>query len=154
MKLRVKAFVAAIPVSGLAELMKYVYQDWEFAKWIAVAIVLDTILGIIRALVHKDMSSEIFWQKFWKKMVGYLALMILSNILTNYTVGGQVVGATQWMGTYLCSYMLIREAISIIENVNAIIPIAPKWLLARMKDFNEKGEYIKQNNYGTEESEQ
>lgn len=126
----------------MAELLKYVYQDWEFARWIAVAIILDTVLGMVRAFVHKDLSSDVFWAKFWKKMVGYLSLMILSNILTNYTVQGEVVGATQWMGTYLCSYMLIREAISVIEKVNAIVPMAPTWLLERMKDFNEKGEYI------------
>ena len=145
MKLKTLALITALPVSGLAELLKYVYQDWEFARWIAVAIILDTLLGMVRAFVHKDLSSEVFWAKFWKKIVGYLALMILSNILTNYTVGGNVVGATQWMGTYLCSYMLIREGISVIEKVNAIVPIAPKWLLERMKDFNEKGEYIKKN---------
>jgi toxin secretion/phage lysis holin len=143
MKVQNIALITAAPFTVLAELLKYIYQDWEFAKWIAVAIALDTLLGMVKAFIHKDLSSEEFWRRFWKKIVGYLALLILSNILTNYTVGGEVVGATQWIGTYLCSYMLIREAISVLENVNAIVPIAPRWLLERMKDFNEKGEYIK-----------
>ena len=143
MKVQSIALITAAPFTVLAELLKYIYQDWEFAKWIAVAIALDTLLGMVKAFIHKDLSSEEFWRRFWKKIVGYLALLILSNILTNYTVGGDVVGATQWIGTYLCSYMLIREAISVLENVNAIVPIAPRWLLERMKDFNEKGEYIK-----------
>lgn len=143
MKVQNIALITAAPFTVLAELLKYIYQDWEFAKWIAVAIALDTLLGMAKAFIHKDLSSEEFWRRFWKKIVGYLALLILSNILTNYTVGGEVVGATQWIGTYLCSYMLIREAISVLENVNAIVPIAPRWLLERMKDFNEKGEYIK-----------
>jgi len=143
MKVQNIALITAAPFTVLAELLKYIYQDWEFAKWIAVAIALDTLLGMVKAFIHKDLSSEEFWRRFWKKIVCYLALLILSNILTNYTVGGEVVGATQWIGTYLCSYMLIREAISVLENVNAIVPIAPRWLLERMKDFNEKGEYIK-----------
>lgn len=143
MKVQNIALITAAPFTVLAELLKYIYQDWEFAKWIAVAIALDTLLGMVKAFIHKDLSSEEFWRRFWKKIVGYLALLILSNILTNYTVEGEVVGATQWIGTYLCSYMLIREAISVLENVNAIVPIAPRWLLERMKDFNEKGEYIK-----------
>ena len=143
MKVQNIALITAAPFTVLAELLKYIYQDWEFAKWIAVAVALDTLLGMVKAFIHKDLSSEEFWRRFWKKIVGYLALLILSNILTNYTVGGHVVGATQWIGTYLCSYMLIREAISVLENVNAIVPIAPAWLLERMKDFNEKGEYIK-----------
>lgn len=152
MKIRSIALITAAPFTILTELLKYVYQDWEFARWIAVAIVLDTVLGMVKAFIHKDLSSEEFWSRFWKKIVGYLALMILSNVLTNYTVQGQVVGATQWIGTYLCSYMLIREAISILENVNAIVPIAPRWLLERMKDFNEKGEYINHSDNGTEKN--
>ena len=52
-------------------------------------------------------------------------------------------GATDWMGTYLCVYMLVREAISVMENANAVIPIFPKSFIKRFKDFNENGEYIK-----------
>ena len=123
--------------------MKYVYQDWEFAKWIGVAVVVDTALGILKHLVHKDASSESFWVKFSKKIAVYILLLILTNILTNFTVNGKTVGATDWMGTYLCTYMLVREAISIMENANAVIPIFPKSFIKRFKDFNDKGEYIK-----------
>lgn len=136
----------ALPLSVVADLLKYVFQDWEFAKWIAVAVLLDTMLGLVKAFIHKDISSDEFWNKFWKKMLAYISLMILSNILTNYTVGGDVVGTTVWMGTYICVYMMVREGISVLENINSIIPIVPTWLLKRMKDFNEKGEYIKKTN--------
>lgn len=134
--------LVSVPLTFLADLSRYFYQDWEFAKWIGVAVVIDTLLGIAKHIIHRDASSEDFWQKFIKKIVGYMALMILSNILTNYTVGGNVVGATQWMGTYLCTFMMVREAISIMENVNAIIRIIPRSVLKRFKDFNDKGEYI------------
>jgi hypothetical protein len=53
------------------------------------------------------------------------------------------VGATTLFGEYICWAMLLREAISIIENSNAIFPWCPIWLLKRLKDYNEKGEYIK-----------
>jgi toxin secretion/phage lysis holin len=134
----------AIPISWLAEGLRYIYQDWEFAKWIAVAIVLDTILGFAKAWVNKDISSEEFMSRFGKKILVYLSLLILSNILQNYTVKGSSVGATEWMGNYLCSFMLVREAVSILENVNAITPIVPKWLLERMRDFTEKGKTTKE----------
>lgn len=35
----------------------YFYQDWEFAKWIAVAIVVDTFLSLWKHLLHKDASK-------------------------------------------------------------------------------------------------
>lgn len=142
-KLPTMSLIFALPLSIVAEIGQYFYQDWEFAKWIGVAVTVDTLLGIVKHLVHKDASSEDFWSKFAKKIFVYMLLLIIANVLTNYTVGGNVVGTTQWMGTYICTYMIVRESISVIENANAIYPILPKSIIKRFKDFNEKGEYIK-----------
>lgn len=137
------SLIFALPLSIISEIGQYFYQDWEFAKWIGVAVTVDTLLGIVKHLVHKDASSEDFWSKFCKKIFVYMLLLITANVLTNYTVGGNVVGTTQWMGTYLCTYMIVRECISVMENANAIYPILPKSIIKRFKDFNDKGEYIK-----------
>lgn len=139
------ALAGALPMTIVVNVLKYVYQDWEFAKWIAVAIVIDTVLGIGKHWIHKDVSSEAFWARFAKKIFVYMMLLITSNVLSNYTVNGHVMGTTQWIGEYLCVVMLIREAISIFENVNAIVPMVPAWLLRRLKDFNDNGEYIRSN---------
>lgn len=136
------ALVGALPLTIAVNFLKYVYQDWEFAKWIAVAICIDTLVSLVKHWIHKDISSEEFWSKFAKKIFVYIMLLILSNLLNNYTVNGHLIGPTQWIGEYLCVFMLIRESISILENVNAIVPIVPAWLLKRLKDFNEKGEYV------------
>jgi len=137
------ALIGAAPLTAVINVLSYIYRDWEFAKWIAVAIVIDTVASIVKHFVHKNVSSEEFWKKFSRKIFVYIALLILSNTLSNYTVQGHVVGPTQWISEYLCVFMMIREAISILENLNAIIPIVPVWLLKRLKDFNENGEYIK-----------
>lgn len=132
-----------MPATVTVELMKYIYQDWEFAKWIGVAIAIDTLASIVKHFIYKDVSSDEFWKKFSRKIFVYLILMILSNLLAHYTVKGNVVGPTEWISDYLCVFMILREAISILENLNAIIPVVPVWLLKRLKDFNENGEYIK-----------
>jgi len=129
----------------MTEVLKYVYQDWEYAKWIGVAVLVDTLVSLVKHWVHKDVSSEDFWHKFAKKIFIYMMLLILSNLLYSYTVNGHVVGPTQWISEYLCVYMMVRETISIIENMNAIMPVVPTWLLKRLKDFNDKGEYINKN---------
>ena len=134
--------LVSLPVSILADLSRYLYQDWEFAKWIAIAVILDTVLGIAKHLLHKDASSNSFFSKFGKKIAIYIILLILSNILSNYTVQGSPVGATQWIGTYLCVFMMVREAFSCVENIQAIYPILPAAFVKRLKDFNDKGEYI------------
>lgn len=136
------ALLGAFPLTFGVNVLKYVYQDWEFARWIGVAIVIDTVVSLVKHWMHKDISSEDFWHKFARKIFVYIILLISSNMLSNYTVNGHLVGTTQWIGEYLCVFMLLREAISILENVNAIVPVVPVWLLKRLKDFNEKGEYI------------
>jgi len=138
----IAALIFSLPCTLLVNVLQYVYRDWEFAKWIALAILIDTVVSIAKHWLHKDISSETFWAKFAKKIFVYMMLLITSNLLSNYTVGGHVIGSTRWIGEYLCVFMLIREAISILENINAIMPIVPKWLLRRLKDFNDNGEYI------------
>ena len=137
--------IVSLPLSIVADFSQYLYQDWEFAKWIAVAIVVDTVLSVWKHLIHKDASSEQFFSKFCKKIVVYILLLILSNVLSNFTVHGSVVGATQWIGTYLCVFMMVREVFSCVENIQAIHPILPASFVRRLKDFNDKGEYINQN---------
>ena len=140
------AMVGSLPLTVGVNLLQYIYQDWEFAKWIGIAIGIDTLLGIIKHIIYKDFSSEDFWSKFAKKIFIYIVLLILSNILINYTVNGHVVGTTQWFGEYLCVAMLLREAISVLENINAIYPVLPPWILKRRKDFNDSGEYVNKKN--------
>ena len=135
--------IVSMPLSIVADFSRYLYQDWEFAKWIGIAVILDTILGVVKHLLHKDASSESFFSKFGKKIAVYIVLLILSNVLTNYTVQGSIVGTTQWIGTYLCVFMMVREGFSCVENIQVIYPIFPTSFVRRLKDFNDKGEYIK-----------
>lgn len=134
--------ITSLPLTMVVEGTQYLFQDWEFAKWIAVAIAIDTILGVWKHLIHKDASSESFFSRFTKKIVIYVFLMILSNFASHATVNGAVVGPMQWIGDYMCVFMMVREAFSIIENIQAIYPILPKNFVKRLKDFNDSGEYI------------
>ena len=134
--------ITSLPLTVVMEGTQYLFQDWEFAKWIAVAIAIDTILGVWMHLIHKDASSESFFSRFTKKIIIYMFLMILSNFASHATVHGNVVSPMQWMGDYLCVFMMVREVFSIIENIQAIYPILPKNFVKRLKDFNDSGEYI------------
>lgn len=136
------AVIGAFPCTIAVNLLQYIYRDWEFAKWIFVAVVVDTIVSLVKHWILEDLSSEEFWSKFSKKIFVYICLLIASNILNNYTVNGHVVGSTQFIGEYMCTAMLLREVFSIVENGCAIMPVLPKSFLKRLKDFNEKGEYI------------
>ena len=135
--------ITSLPLTIVADIFSYVYQDWEFTKWIAIAIIVDTILGLWKHFLYKDASSREFFSKFGKKIGIYICLLILSNVLAHSTVQGSVVGTTQWISTYLCVFMLVRECFSCIENMQAIYPILPTSFIKRLKDFNDNGEYVK-----------
>lgn len=136
--------IVSLPMSMLVE-WKYLFQDWEFAKWIGVAVVVDTVLGVWKHLIHKDANSETFFARFGKKIAVYIMLMILSNVAENCKVAGESVGAMRYVGTYLCVFMLVREVFSCVENIQAIYPILPKSFVQRLKDFNDDGDYIGEN---------
>lgn len=147
------AAITAVPLTAITDFTQYLVQDWEFAKWIAVLVLVDTILGMWKHIAMSDASSEDFWSGFAKKICVYLIIMILANVLSNYTIGGEAVGATGWMSKYLCIFIVVREAISILENINAVYPILPKKLLKKFKDFNNEGEYIENDMRGGNEDE-
>ncbi len=134
--------ITSLPFTMLADGFKYVFQDWELAKWIGVAISIDTVLGVWKHFVHKDASSESFFSRFTKKIVIYVFLMIISNFASHAEVNGSVVGPMQWIGTYICVFMMVREVFSIVENIQAIYPIFPTSFVKRLKDFNDRGEYV------------
>lgn len=134
--------ITSLPLTIVTEWTKYLFQDWEFAKWIAVAVAIDTVLGVWKHFIHKDASSESFFSRFTRKIVIYIFLLILSNFASHATINGNVVGPMQWIGTYLCVFIMVREIFSIVENIQAIYPIFPKNFVKRMKDFNDSGEYI------------
>ncbi len=139
------ALIGAFPLTIGVSVLKYVYQDWEFAKWIAMAVLIDTAVSMVKHWILQDLSSEDFWHKFAKKVFAYICLLILSNLLANAAVNGHTIGSMEHISEYICWAMLLRESFSIVENSNAIIPWCPKWLLRRLKDYNENGEYVKKN---------
>ena len=42
--------ITSLPLSIVADIARYLYQDWEFAKWIAILVAVDTVLGL--SLIH------------------------------------------------------------------------------------------------------
>jgi len=132
------SMATALPISWYTQygLDYYVFSDWAFLKYLIVLVIVDTVLGIAKHYKMKDLSSKAFGA-IGNKLLVYTSVMILSNVLTHYSVGGVEQTYLQWFGTFCCTALIIREALSIIENVEAICPgFFPKWIIKRLKDFN------------------
>lgn len=132
------SMTAAIPVSWYTQygLDYYVFSDWAFLKYLIVLVTIDTILGVVKHYKTKDLSSKAFGD-LGSKLLVYTSVMIMANVLTHFSVGGEEQTYLQWFGTFCCTSLIIREALSIIENVEAIFPgFFPKWIIKRLQDFN------------------
>ena len=130
--------MTALPVSWWTQfgLDYYVFSDWAFLRFLAVLVILDTLLGFIKHYRSHDVSSRAFGA-IANKLLVYTTVMILSNVVSHYSINGVEQTYLQWFGTFCCTALIIREVLSIIENVEAIYPgFFPKWIIRRLKDFD------------------
>lgn len=134
------ACIVALPISGILDFFKvYVFSDWEFVKWLAVLMVVDTLLGVLKHWLTKDISSKGYGMVA-RKLIVYSAVMILTHVLSRFTVNGDAVTTLQWFKAFGCTLLMVREALSIIENVEEVLPgFFPKYIVNRLKDFDKKG---------------
>lgn len=132
--------IVAIPISPIVDLTeKYLFKDWEFLKFLVVLIIIDTIISWIYHILHKDFSSKGIGMIFIKLIV-YAALLIVGHVLGNYTIDGHASETFTWFRSLMCTALLVRESISIIENVGKLNPnLVPLQIRKILKDFDENG---------------
>lgn len=130
----------AIPISPIVNwIEKYVFKDWEFVKYLVVLIVIDTLISWVYHIKEKDFSSKGFGMIF-VKLFSYISLLSLGHILSSYTVQNSEVTTFTWINSLICTSLLIRESISIIENISKLNNnLVPTWLRKILKDFDENG---------------
>lgn len=131
----------ALSVLGFLKLVveKYLFNDWQFLGALFVLIVLDTLLGIWKNLKTKSLSSRGF-AGFFEKMALYASFLIVTHVLITFTVEGQSIVVFAWIDNVFYSAIMVREAISILENIGAIKPdLIPSWILAYLKKFDASG---------------
>ena len=101
---------------------------------VLVAICMDVISGLVAAMASGEkISSKVGWVGFWKKMALILALAfgIFMDSFIPILLGtiSLELPFTMPIGTIVGCYIVINEAISIIENINQAAPTAlPKWI--------------------------
>lgn len=125
---------AIAPVIGWIE--KYVYSDWEFLKFLFVVISVDTILGLLKAFIHKNVSSKGF-SMVLRKIIIYTGALITTSALVKFTIEGAPQAAFGFFNNVVFSAIMLREAISIFENIAEIDPnIMPSWILKYLHKFD------------------
>ncbi len=100
-------------------------------------VLIDTVLGVWKHFKAKTISSSGFGS-FVTKIIIYWLFVRAADQLAHIKVSE--FASLDWTGDLLISGLLIRESISILENMEAIRPgIIPNWITKRLKDFEDDG---------------
>lgn len=119
-------------ISGLAASFWGIYGPVILC--VLIAICMDVISGLVASMAAGEkISSQVGWIGFWKKMALILALAfgIFMDSFIPILLGtiSLELPFTMPIGTIVGCYIVINEAISIIENINKAAPTAlPKWI--------------------------
>lgn len=129
------AFVLAIPFTGIQAFMDaYVFDHSGWVQAIILAVFADTLAGVIKSWNKKKFDSYRFGSVIGKTVV-YAAFVFVTGGI--YRIDNEITNA---VATLMYSAILFREGLSFIENMEEIRPgTFPRWLVARLKRFDENG---------------
>lgn len=90
-----------------------------------VAVILDFITGITKAIYQKNIQSEKL-RKTIPKIIGYCAVILIAVCL-------QIVFNIDFITKIVCLFIIVIEFISVIENINNYVTI-PQFLIKLLED--------------------
>jgi toxin secretion/phage lysis holin len=139
MKFKLPMLVALFIAPILDAFATFVFDDWKFLIFLGVLVFLDTVTGVVKAWKRCVVSSHGFTGVILKVFV-YGVFVIVLHVLAKFSEKEAVQVAFDWVGTFGYAAVIVRESISIIENLGAIKPgLIPEWILKRLRDFDETG---------------
>lgn len=131
--------VPITPIMGYFE--KYVFGDWMFLNYLVVLIVLDTLIGFVYHIMKKDFSIEGF-EKILIKLICYGCALIVAHNLSSFKVLGSPVSGFEWFRVTICAALMVREGLSIINNIQKIYPdILPPRIRKYLKYYDDNGDF-------------
>jgi phage-related holin len=117
---------------------EYVFEDWKFAAFLFILMIVDTVLGFFRAWTDKRVSDEGFG-KILKKFIVYSSVLIVAHVMTHFVINGQKSELFNWVDDTLFIVMMLKEAISIFKNIALLMPdFLPKKLIEKLEGIEDQ----------------
>ncbi|MFW5659246.1 MAG: phage holin family protein [Bacteroidota bacterium] len=122
---------------------RFLWSDWEFAAFLGILIILDTLTGLIAAWQTRSVSSRKL-ERVLIKVTAYAVLLITMHVLSHHTIAGKpntiLAAIVPYFDALIYAAILFREALSINENLAALgHPILPPFIIRRLERFQENG---------------
>lgn len=132
-------------LKGLAVLFnKYVFSDWDFIGFLAIAVIVDTLSGVyVNAKLGRIHSFKM--RSVFEKLQQYAVGLIIIHGIASHLVDNSPNPIVQLVVPYIKGstylYMLVCEAISVEENLQRIGKgYLPRWIRSKLLDFKATGQ--------------
>ena len=119
------------------------WTGWLFILW-CVVMFIDWRLGVMRAKIHNEYSSDIAREGRWHKLSSFYVVLVAGCLDLMIQLGAQMQLGIDlpWKGVILLPIVLIwyilSEAGSIIENAAGCGANVPNWLRRGIKEAQKK----------------
>ena len=121
----------------------YVFDDWQFLIFFLMLLTIDMILNFYKSFSTKTLTLKLVGILFQKVLI-YTCFLVLVHIVSHYTIDGEKNSFFGWFSSVAYSAVMVRESISILENISSIRPeLIPLWILKRLKHYDKTGEYTR-----------
>lgn len=96
-------------------------MDPTFLVFALVFILLDVLTGIAKGASQHNLSSEKMKSGFWHKL-GIIAALVVAGLLDAAAATGLDLGFEVPVFEAVCTYVVLMELLSILENISEINP--------------------------------
>lgn len=129
------AVVGSTIITGFQAIVNhYILNHSEWIQAIMMAVACDTITGVWKSLENRKFSSYRLGAVFTKIILYALLIRVFMDV---EQIPSVIAKAFAQMGY---GTILVRETLSLVENVEAIRPgTFPKWFVKRLDDFDNTG---------------
>ena len=126
--------------SGLLYAFLWLFGDIDDAVIALLALMtLDTLLGLLAAIKHHDVSSDKLRQGAAKLLL-YFVLIIAANCVDRVVALVPLVSQVVQIRSFTMIYLAVSEGISVLENLSSLGVAVPKVMLKRLRRFKQSME--------------
>lgn len=112
--------ITALAAPAVHHINKYLFNDWQFIKWLLILMFLDLVTGLWRARQEDRMITSKGFRDSITKMIQYGIFLIVIHVLMNFEISGEPSGLFQWMDDAAYTFLMVIEAKSIWENITNV----------------------------------
>ncbi len=118
---------------------QYIFNDWQFLNFLIVLVIVDTVLGFYKAYKTRTLGIRMVHLLF-QKIIIYICFLVVAHIVSHFTIAGEKNNFFTWFNSFAYSAIIIRESISVLENMGAIrAGLIPSWILKKLKQYDKDG---------------